>query len=403
MFGHRVLICLPIFGLAAPAIASDNADDEIIIEPTIDARLRYERVEQDNGVQDADALTLRTRVGVRAKKAAFSFLVEAEANLAMVEDFNSTTNGNNGVFSTVADPENVELNRLQLAYHGIDETVLSVGRQRIILNDSRFVGNVGWRQNEQTYDAVRIQSQLLDPVSIDASYITSQRTIFGVDAGERQSFEMDSVLVDMSVELGQITIGGFAYLIDQDERSRVAFASQTYGLRAAGEYSWGDVSLALRGSYANQTDYTNNPADFSVSFANAEAGFGWRGFQIVGGYELLGSDNGMAAFQTPLATLHKFNGTADVFLVTPDEGLQDYYGGMSAAFGNIGPLQDMRAQATYHVFESDIGSIRYGEELDAQLGFRIETLQFLIKYADYQSDGFGVDTQRFWIQIGWQL
>ncbi len=50
------------------------------------------------------------------------------------------------------------------------------------------------------------------------------------------------------------------------------------------------------------------------------------------GYELLGSDDGVAAFQTPLATLHKFNGFADQFLVTPAGGLQDIYFYAKAGF-----------------------------------------------------------------------
>jgi len=176
-------------GVAAPALAAD--DDGIEVQPIVDIRLRYEGVDQDNALRDGDAITARVRAGFEAGISSFSVLAEAEGTLAIVEDSNSTTNGNAGIFSVIADPQNVELNRLQLQYTGIEKTKFTVGRQRIILDDSRFVGNVGWRQNEQTFDAVRLETSILGPVSLDATYTNSQRTIFGIDAGPRQSFDQD--------------------------------------------------------------------------------------------------------------------------------------------------------------------------------------------------------------------
>ena len=64
--------------------------------------------------------------------------------LAISEDYNSTVNGLTQ-FPVVADPENIELNRLQLQYRGLPKTVVTIGRQRINLDDQRFVGAVGWR------------------------------------------------------------------------------------------------------------------------------------------------------------------------------------------------------------------------------------------------------------------
>ncbi|MEI8045213.1 MAG: hypothetical protein WCL11_27625, partial [Verrucomicrobiota bacterium] len=42
------------------------------------------------------------------------------------------------------------------------------------------------------------------------------------------------------------------------------------------------------------------------------------------GYEVL-EGNGTIGFATPLATLHAFNGWADMFLSTPANGLKDFY------------------------------------------------------------------------------
>ena len=50
-----------------------------------------------------------------------------------------------------------------------------------------------------------------------------------------------------------------------------------------------------------------------------------KGWRIGGGYEVLGADDGAAltSFQTPLATLHKFQGWADKFLTTPPNGIRE--------------------------------------------------------------------------------
>ena len=62
-------------------------------------------------------------------------------------------------YPVVADPENYDLNRLQLTNSSLPGTVITLGRQRILLDDQRFVGNVGWRQNEQTFDALAHREQ----------------------------------------------------------------------------------------------------------------------------------------------------------------------------------------------------------------------------------------------------
>ena len=71
--------------------------------------------------------------------------------MPLKSDYNSTTNGKT-TYPAVADPETYEINRLQLTNTRIPMTTVTLGRQRIVLDDQRFVGNVGWRQNEQTFD-----------------------------------------------------------------------------------------------------------------------------------------------------------------------------------------------------------------------------------------------------------
>ena len=127
--------------------------------------------------------------------------------------------------------------------------------------------------------------------------------------------------------------------------------------------------------------------------------------------DLLGgkiTPNGRVAFQTPMATLHKFNGWADLFLTTPtagaNVGLQDIYGGLAVKFPKVKALPGLNATVVYHDFQSDVGSAKYGTEWDASLGFKIgKKLSFLAKYADYSADKFSTDKSIFWLQLDYAL
>ena len=374
--------------------------EETTLDVIVDGTLRYETVSlPDTAVDDADALTFRMRSGVELVSHGFFVLGEAEATLAIVDDYNDTIPGN-GIepFPVVPDPETVELNRLQIGYRN-KGTMLTVGRQRIIHDDHRFVGNVGWRQNEQTFDAVRGQGKI-GPVTMDASYAISQRTIFGIDS-PNSHFDGDMILLNGGIDTKVAQVKLFAYLVDYDDElpGRLAYSSQSYGVRAAGAIPLSDsFRLAYLTSYAHQGDYGDNPASYSAHYVNGEGGFAIGPVGLKVGYELLGSDDGVAAFQTPLATLHKFNGFADLFLSTPATGLQDYYGTAGVKLGDVSVMKGISANFTYHRFDSDVGSIDYGSEWDAVLAFNLGKIGLLAKYANYEANEFGADTEKLWLQ-----
>ena len=394
-----LLCCAVLPCLSAPVMAQDGGPVDIgegvTIDPMVAARLRYEMVDQDNGLESADALTLRIRAGAEVKSGIISFLAEGEGNAPIIDDFNDTLPGD-GIepFPVVADPGNFEVNRLQISAKK-DGTGVTLGRQRIILDNARFVGNVGWRQNEQTFDAVRGEAKL-GPVALDATYSTSQRTIFGVDSPNK-AFDGDFVFLGAGVKLPVADVKAFSYLIDYDDR--IAFSSQTYGLLASGKLALpGGFALTAEASYATQKDYGANPVDYSADYLSAKLGATVLGFGLTAGYEELGSDGGVAAFQTPMATLHAFQGWADVFLTTPAGGVRDYYAGVSKSVTDIPVLGGINAAVTYHEFDSDFGGIDYGSEWDASLGFKIGKVGLLAKYANYNAKNYAVDTEKFWLQ-----
>ena len=390
-------IVIPAALAATPVFASDGdpvaIGEDMTLDLTLDARLRHEAVEQANLPADAEALTLRLRFGGEIKLSGLSLLGEVESTRAFASDYNETLPGN-GIepFPVVADPEIIEINRLQVSYLK-DGTGVTLGRQRIVLDNARFVGNVGWRQNEQTFDAVRGQAKL-GPVALDATWSISQRTMFGTDS-PNEHFDGDLVLLNGGIKLPVVEAKAFAYLIDYD--TRLAFSSQTYGVLAKGDIPLGPVKLSALASYARQSDYGANPVAYDAEYLNAQLGLALFGFTVTGGYEELGSDGGVAAFQTPLATLHAFNGWADLFLTTPANGLRDYYAGIGKAFA-LPFLPGLKADVTYHEFDSDFGGFAYGSEWDALLGLRLGPVGLLAKYSDYDAAGFGTDTRKVWLQ-----
>jgi hypothetical protein len=394
---------------ATPVLAAPGApvkiDGDLTIDPIVDARLRWESVDQPDVGRDADAVTLRVRAGAEVKLHDLSLLAEGEGVLALADGYNAFpfANGASSQYrparSVVPDPETAGLNRLQIAYK-VKGTGVTVGRQRINLDDQRWVGSVGWRQDEQTFDAVRGEARI-GPVALDATWSWSQRTIFGSEAGPRQSYDGNFFFGGAEVKAGPLAVKGFAYLLDYDDPLQLANSSKTYGVRATGAFPLGKAAkLDLTASYARQSDWKTTARNYAADYLAGEAGLTFRGLRLAGGYEKLGADNGFA-LQTPLATLHKFNGTADVFLTTPAAGLQDAYASAAYQLGDLGALKGIAANVTWHQFDSDVGDTEYGTEWDAQIGFKLRQVAFLAKYARYDAVSFPAtgDVEKFWLSL----
>ena len=397
--------------VATPVLPTQASAEPIKLKPVIDARLRYERVEQTGIANGADAVTARVRAGFEARWGNFSLLAESEATLALVENYNSGLNGRT-TFPLVGDPQNIELNRLQFQYRGLPKTLVTIGRQRINLDDQRFVGSVGWRQNEQTFDAVRVEWTGIDKLKADLTYSWSDRTIWGIDGGNRfgparlRSIGGDNVFVNLALTTKVGTLTGFAYLIDQDEPLTLANSNAVYGGRFVGSRPLSKTAkLSYALSYARQSDYRRNPNRYSAGYYAADLGLAVKAFNIGGGIEVLGADRGVAltSFQTPLATLHRFNGWADKFLVTPPDGLVDAYASLGYGWKKPGPFDSIAVVGVYHRFGSDRLGRRYGDEVDVSATAKLKRYTIILKRADYRATGFATDTRKFWVSLEWAI
>lgn len=356
MFRPRLAVLAALATLAgsASAHAAEPGGDLIV-----DLRLRYETVSQD-GLQDAQALTLRTRLGYETPDwRGFRALAEAENVTALVEDYNSMTNGRTA-YAVVADPETTELNRAQVSWSGPGGAAV-LGRQRLVLGAARFVGNVGFRQNEQTFDAFRADLRAGPDLALTYAYLDRIHRVVGDDHPQGE-WESDTHLgqLDWKNPAGQVT--AYAYLMAFENAP--AQSNATYGARLAGSRPvGGDLSATYEAEYARQTDHRNSPTSFDLDYLALAGGLKTPNRWASVGLERLDGDGGRG-FATPLATLHAFQGWADAFLTTPAAGVRDINlrAGLTVNAG-----VPLRLQAAAHDFADADGSTAYGRELDLLL------------------------------------
>ena len=375
-------------------------------KPIAEARIRLETVDQEPFAEEAVSTTLRARLGFETGKAwGTSLLVEGEAVVPLVDDYNSTTNGN-VTYPVVADPESYEINRLQLANTLLPDTTITLGRQRITLDDHRFVGNVGWRQNEQTFDALRVVTRRVPNFIFDLSYVNQVNRVFGPDGSPGANtgrFTGHNYLANVSWQsvIGKLT--GFAYLIDIEQLPQpVRDSTQTYGLRFTGERPLSKVKMSWIASYATQQEFGDNPLSFRNDYWLAELNGTWRAYSLGAGYEVL-EGNGVKGFTTPLATLHRFQGWADKFLTTPVDGISDLYVNAGYQKKGVGPLETVSFSAVWHKYDSERASTNWGQEFDVQLQGRYRRYTGTLKYSAYDASAATPlttrDTDKLWAQI----
>lgn len=389
-------------------------------KPIIDLRLRYETVDQLGIANEADALVARARLGFETGKAwSTALLVEGEFVGALKDDYREDNSvAVNTTYPVVPDPDTQEINRFQLTNTSIANTTITLGRQRINLDDQRFVGNVGWRMNEQTYDALRVVNKPGGGnFTIDVTYANRANRIFG-DGSPQGDYKGDLGFVNLAYQfrIGKLT--AFDYALDFDPIVIPGFAAlnparvstNTYGLRFSGERPLSKVKLGYTLSYAKQTDLGDNvlatpanPNAVDNDYKLIELTGTYKQYSLLLGHEEL-SGTGTAGFSTPLATLHKFQGWVDKFLTTPANGIKDSYAQLTAAYKGVGPIESLTAAVAYHTYDAEHVNADYGTEFNASLAAKKGRFTGTLKYGDYKADTttpttVARDTSKFWAQI----
>jgi len=286
------LTAFPAYAQSEPIDTNRSEISKIDVNFFSQARVQYQSISQDNLDNTAEALSVRLKAGLELEVTNWlSALVEIEGSDFLVDDFNNTING---AFDTpvIPDPSNLEINRLQLQSEFGDNRV-TLGRQDFALDNWRFLGNWQFRQNDQTFDATRFETNLWGG-RFNAGYIGAVQRHLGNDSPVGE-FTGDSFILNYAkpFSLGQISL--FHYALDletgPDEAPINSFSTVTTGARWHGRRHWKDYGIEWDLSVARQSDFADNPNDFEAYYRDVSARLKYKNIELDAGVEILGSDN----------------------------------------------------------------------------------------------------------------
>lgn len=425
-----IAVTMPML-LPVPVMAGDSLLDAVT-KGKVDflARMRYEHVDDDGlaaaglPLEDANAVTLRTAVGYNTGLFhGVGAYLQFEDVRSLLGDYNDGSltiarngRGSDARFATVVDPSGTEVQQANLRYEGLPYTIFRVGRQEIEHRQAplhRYIGNILWRQNWQSFDAVRLTTSFVPDVDtgdrrlkLDYAYVWDVNRIFGEDSPfpDRSDYPMSSHFFKANWDgFSLLKLEGYVYLLDFDHAASATIgglanasfglSTNTLGIRGEGAKGLGRRWKVLyTGEFAHQMDAYDTTQDIDVNYYLAEGGlsyqFGKKWLDTLTAkvsYEVLEGDGVTGgvrrSFQTPLGTNHAFQGWADKFLTTPGDGIEDLF------FTLRGGVYGTNVMLMYHDYTSDNLDYDYGSEWNVVAEKPLNKNWMVgAKYAAYDAD-----------------
>ncbi len=395
-FSIPIVCFAAVAAFAAPPEVASLGDAFAQGKISFNTRLRWESADQSN-LKSSDALTLGTRFGfTTAPFNGFQGMIEGDnvTSLGDLDDYNAAGTNPGGAGRTViGDAPGTGINQAWVSYSDAG-AVLKAGRQRLNLQNTRYVGDGAWRQNMQTFDTASVAYAPNKMVDLYYGYVWHVSRAF-FNKSPQPDFKSDSHFINASYAgLPYGKLSGYAYLLDFENSP--ANSSDTYGGSFAGSAPvTPDFKLNYRAEYASQTDAGKNPVHYTANYYNFELGGAVKPFDFTLGYEVLGSDGGKKGFATPLANLHPFNGWADIFTATPAAGLRDFSVTVGVALPGGFPVK-----VAYHDYQSDFGGHDYGSEWDAVVTHKIgKNWTLFAQLAHYEGKAPFFDTDKLYLHV----
>lgn len=386
----KTLLASSISAIALSSALNVQAQsfDEFVKGSELDLNFRFrtESVDTDNTKDTALANTLKSRLTFKsAQYAGISVLVEGDNVFHINDDFNDKENGNTE-YNVVLDQETTQLNQAYVQFSGANSTI-KAGNQRIVLDNQRHVGGVAFRQDEATFDAVSISNQSIAGTTIFAAVANNRNTI------TNENTEESIVLVNAKYAYNKdLSASAFYYGIADVGKPDSGVDLDTFGIRSAGSIN----GISFEAELASQNKTTGAGGDFTSLYYHINAGKSFGSVKATLGYELFGSDNGDAAFATPLGTNHKFFGWSDVFLTgAGNTGLQDIYASA------VTTVSGVKLVGQLHTFSSDEGSEDLGNEVGVMVNKNFGNYSANLKVAQYLASSVAedndlADTTKVW-------
>ncbi|MDF7801468.1 hypothetical protein P4C99_18470 [Pontiellaceae bacterium B1224] len=323
---------------------------------SVDILLGYEYEDQTgNATKPANAVVSRTRLTFKtANQEGFNTMIQAQ----YVGPLNNHYNPRNANYDTIMDPEAFRMQQAYLDYTGYD-TLARVGAQEIILDNARFIGNVGWRFNAQSFNAGLIKNNSIENLTLLYSYAASINAIDGNLYTTRQYN-----LLNGQYKLNESNnASAFAYYQSNDNAANI----NTFGARIWGTN--GKLTHDAMAAIQRRAYYGFLSGAMDLDTITVE----------LGGEYLSGGDDTRERFQTLNGTAHKFNGWADQFIRA---GNSTANGSLAAGLidvwvkGTVSPMENMDLIGVYHYFNTAANtpatsfSGNYGNEIDAMLKYK---------------------------------
>jgi hypothetical protein len=371
-----------------------SGKNNVLKNTAVDLNFRYriETVDMSSMQKDAIASTLRTRATISTKwSEEVDSVIEFDDVSVIGPDHYNPYPGAISQYPVIADPVGTEVNQAYIRY-STESTKVAFGRQRILLGNQRLIGGVGWRQNEQTFDSLTTRSSLNKNFKFDYSYIFNVNRVFGenVAIGDHKH---NTHLLSSDYKINTSKLSGYYLAIDNE--TVPVFSNNTLGFRY--ENSLNKFSYALE--FATQSDAGDNLNDYSASYRLLQGQYNTDNYFFGASYEVLGGDaTGGQGFTTSLATGHKFQGWADLFLATPIEGIEDVNVSVSTK------LKGINAKVIYHNLKTDQNSQKLGSEIDLLLTKKInENFSGLIKIASFNSSSAKPSVDKIFFMVNYKL
>jgi len=406
---------------SAPASISEAISSG---KPMTSFRLRYEHVDQD-GLTDANGLTLRSLIGWKTAPYHDVSLAAQLINVAQLQDhFNDgvpysgpiyaySNHPGKQTYAKIVDPDYTGVNQLYLESSAISNTAIRLGRQQVNLDNVRFIGDIGFRQVMQVYDGVSVLNKSIADTEIYMAHFESVRQI-------NTKLRTDGALEVANVKYKFTpteSISAYGYFSSFDNlgygkvwlgNDNADQSNRTLGLRLDGARKLSDDwKLLYTAEYARQQDYSGGDSRIDAHYYKLGAGAALGNFSLRADQELLSSNNGQYAFQTPFGTNHLFQGWVDRFLVTPKEGIRDTF--ITATY----KIGDFAFFADYHWLNSDKNFNRvgggsgdqYGTEWNLAASYSYhKNLLTKVEYGQYsERDQYAAgrikDTDKLWLTL----
>ncbi len=271
-----------------------------------------------------------------------------------------------------------------------------IGRQEIIFDDARLVGNIGWIQNPQTFDAFRwtYQRENFNADVVAAQVIANDTHPTMVNVTSDSTADTNDgafYALHTSFKIAQGVINPFLYQVQKPLRLKPGGTVSFDHLQTIGAYikqQFGAFGLIFQGG--NQTGQVTAAKKHKANFYSLElkaklSGLGfslgqdqYSGDKVKGG----GESN---TFNALYATNHAYFGFMDKFLFTPSTGINDSYVKLSA------PIAGAKLALNYHNFATASGSYdpnqSMGSEADLTLKIPTKTVALQLGYSAYTGKG----------------